>query len=182
LPKSIGKIKGFWGNFGVILRAYAYMLSLGPKGLKRVSEYAVLNSNYLKKKLLDLGGWTLPFAPEVPRKHEFVLEGETLKDETGISTMDVAKRLLDLGYHAPTVYFPLIVPEALMIEPTETESKETLDAFAETMKQILQESRENPEIIHNAPQNTAVTRVDEVSSAKNPILSWQMYKEWLAKE
>ncbi|HUT81624.1 MAG TPA: aminomethyl-transferring glycine dehydrogenase subunit GcvPB [Candidatus Bathyarchaeia archaeon] len=182
MPKSMGKIKGFWGNFGVILRAYAYILSLGPNGLKEASEQAVLNSNYLKKKLMKLGGWTLPFSPNTPRKHEFVLEGETLKEETGVSTMDVAKRLLDLGYHAPTVYFPLIVHEALMIEPTETESKNTLDTFAETMEQILRECREDPEILHNAPQHTAVTRVDEVTAAKEPILSWQMYKERLSQE
>ncbi|MBN1330450.1 MAG: aminomethyl-transferring glycine dehydrogenase subunit GcvPB, partial [Candidatus Heimdallarchaeota archaeon] len=182
MPKSIGKIKGFWGNYGVLLRAYAYILSLGPQGLKEASEQAVLNSNYLKKKLLSLGGWTLPFSPNTPRKHEFVLEGESLKEETGVSTMDVAKRLLDLGYHAPTVYFPLIVHEALMIEPTETESKKTLDSFTETMEQVLRECREDPEILHNAPQNTSVTRVDEVTAAKEPILSWQMYKERLSKE
>ncbi len=182
LPKSIGKIKGFWGNYGVVLRAFAYILSLGPNGLKEASEQAVLNSNYLKKKLLEIGGWSLPFSPETPRKHEFVLDGERLKEETGVSTMDVAKRLLDLGYHAPTVYFPLIVHEALMIEPTETESKKTLDTFADTMKQILQECREDPEILHNAPQHTSVTRVDEVTAAKEPILSWQMYKERLSEE
>jgi glycine dehydrogenase subunit 2 len=182
IPKSIGKIKGYWGNFSVVVRAYVYMLSLGAKGLKEVSEQAVLNSNYLKKKLLDLGGWTLPYSPDVPRKHEFVLDGKKLLDETGVSTKDVSKRLLDLGFHAPTMYFPLIVNEALMVEPTETESKSTLDAFTEAMKQILQESKDNPELLHNAPQNTAVTRVDEVQAAKEPILSWQMYKEWLAKQ
>ncbi len=182
MPKSIGKIKGYWGNFAVIVRAYAYMLSLGAEGLKRVSEQAVLNANYLKKKLLDLGGWTLPFAPEIPRKHEFVLDGEDLKKETGISTLDVAKRLLDLGFHAPTVYFPLIVHEALMVEPTETESKRTLDTFAEAMKQILKESKENPEVILKAPQNTPVSRVDEVLAAKEPILTWFMYKQKEAKK
>ncbi|MHA1124615.1 MAG: aminomethyl-transferring glycine dehydrogenase subunit GcvPB [Candidatus Heimdallarchaeota archaeon] len=176
-PKSIGKIRGFWGNFGVIVRAYAYILSLGANGLKKASQEAVLNANYLKKKILELGAWTLPFSPETPRKHEFVLSGEDLLKETGISTLDVAKRLLDLGYHAPTIYFPLIVHEALMIEPTETESKETLDAFAETMKQILKESRENPDIIKNAPQNTPITRIDEVLAAREPILSWNMYKQ-----
>ncbi|NHJ40526.1 MAG: glycine dehydrogenase subunit 2 [Asgard group archaeon] len=182
MPKSIGKIKGFWGNFGVILRAYLYMLSLGAEGLKLVSEQAVLNANYLKKKLLELGGWTLPYSPEIPRKHEFVLDGEKLKDETGITTKDVSKRLLDLGYHAPTMYFPLIVHEALMIEPTETESKSTLDGFTEAMKQILKESKENPELLLKAPHNAAVSRVDEVLAAKEPILSWQMYKEWLKEQ
>ncbi|MBK5112437.1 MAG: aminomethyl-transferring glycine dehydrogenase subunit GcvPB [Candidatus Heimdallarchaeota archaeon] len=177
MPKSIGKIKGFWGNYSVIVRAYAYMLSLGADGLKRVSEQAVLNSNYLKKKLLDLGGWELPFAPEVPRKHEFVLDGENLKKETGVSTLDVAKRLLDLGYHAPTVYFPLIVHEALMIEPTETETKQTLDDFTDAMKQILKESKENPEIVLSAPQKTPVGRIDEVLAAKEPILTWQMLQQ-----
>ena len=177
MPKSIGKIRGFWGNFGVIMRAYAYMLSLGSEGLKTVSEQAVLNSNYLKKKLLDLKGWTLPFSPEKPRKHEFVLSGEDLQKETGISTLDVAKRLLDLGYHAPTIYFPLIVHEALMVEPTETESKQTLDEFASAMAQILKESRENPDIVLNAPQTTPITRIDEVLAAKNPILTWKMYQQ-----
>ncbi|MHA1505230.1 MAG: aminomethyl-transferring glycine dehydrogenase subunit GcvPB, partial [Candidatus Heimdallarchaeota archaeon] len=182
LPKSIGKIRGFWGNFGVIVRAYVYMLSLGAKGLKKASQDAVLNANYLKKKILELGSWTLPFSPETPRKHEFVLSGEELLKETGISTLDVAKRLLDLGYHAPTIYFPLIVHEALMIEPTETESKETLDEFAETMKQILKESRENPDIIKNAPQNTPITRIDEVLAAREPILSWDMYQQKLEEK
>ena len=177
LPKSIGKIRGFWGNFSVIVRTFAYMLSLGGKGLKEASEQAVLNANYLKKKILDLGGWTLPFSTDTPRKHEFVLSGEDLQRDTGISTLDVAKRLLDLGYHAPTVYFPLIVHEALMIEPTETESKETLDQFADTMKQILTEARENPEIIKNAPQLTPISRVDEVLAAREPILTWRMYQE-----
>jgi len=182
LPKSIGKIRGFWGNFGVIVRAYAYMLSLGAKGLKKASQEAVLNSNYLKKRILELNAWTLPFSPETPRKHEFVLSGEDLLRETGISTLDVAKRLLDLGYHAPTIYFPLIVHEALMIEPTETESKETLDDFAETMKQILKESKETPEIIKNAPQNTPITRIDEVLAAREPILSWNMYRQKLEEK
>jgi len=177
IPKSIGKIKGFWGNYSVIVRAYAYMIALGAEGLKRVSEQAVLNANYLKKKLLDLGGWKLPFAPEIPRKHEFVLDGEELKMETGISTLDVAKRLLDLGYHAPTIYFPLIVHEALMIEPTETETKQTLDDFTDAMKRILKESKENPEIVLNAPQNTPVGRIDEVLAAKEPILTWRMLKQ-----
>jgi len=182
LPKSIGKIKGFWGNFGVIVRAYAYILSQGAAGLKQVSEQAVLNANYLKKKILECDAWTLPFSPATPRKHEFVLEGQKLKDETGVATIDVAKRLLDFGYHAPTIYFPLIVHEALMIEPTETETKKTLDAFAETMKQIAKECRETPEVLFNAPQNAAVTRVDEVLAAKEPILSWQMYQERVAEE
>lgn len=177
MPKSIGKIKGFWGNFSVIVRAYAYIISLGAEGLKLVSEQAVLNANYLKKKLLDLDGWDLPFAPETPRKHEFVLDGEKLKNETGVSTLDVAKRLLDLGFHAPTIYFPLIVHEALMVEPTETETKQTLDDFADAMKQILKESKENPEIVLNAPQNTPVGRIDEVLAAKEPILSWLMMNQ-----
>ncbi|MHA1121359.1 MAG: glycine dehydrogenase subunit 2 [Candidatus Heimdallarchaeota archaeon] len=177
IPKSIGKIKGFWGNYSVIVRAYAYMLALGAEGLKRVSEQAVLNANYLKKKLLDLGGWELPFAPEIPRKHEFVLDGEELKKETGVSTLDVAKRLLDLGFHAPTIYFPLTVHEALMVEPTETETKQTLDDFTDAMKQILKESKENPEIVLSAPQNTPVGRIDEVLAAKEPILTWRMLKQ-----
>ncbi|MFW9923517.1 MAG: aminomethyl-transferring glycine dehydrogenase subunit GcvPB [Candidatus Thorarchaeota archaeon] len=177
MPKSIGKIKGFWGNFGVLTRAYAYMLSLGAEGLKEVSQQAVLNANYLKKKILELGSWTLPFSPNIPRKHEFVLSGEELQKETGVSTLDVAKRLLDKGYHAPTIYFPLIVHEALMIEPTETESKQTLDQFADTMKQILQECKENPSLVKSAPQNTPITRIDEVLAAKEPILTWKMFQE-----
>jgi glycine dehydrogenase subunit 2 len=175
-PKSIGKVRGFWGNFSVLIRAYAYILSLGSEGLRKVSEQAVLNSNYLKKKLLELEGWTLPYSPEVPRKHEFVLSGEKLHDETNISTLDVAKRLLDFGFHAPTIYFPLIVHEALMIEPTETETKETLDDFTATMAQILKESRTNPEKVKSAPHNAPIRRIDEVYAAKNPILTWRMYQ------
>ncbi|NHJ04308.1 MAG: glycine dehydrogenase subunit 2 [Candidatus Heimdallarchaeota archaeon] len=182
LPKSIGKIRGYWGNFSVLVRAYVYMLSLGPDGLKYASQQAVLNSNYLKKKILELKGWTLPYSPEVPRKHEFVLSGDDLHKETGISTLDVAKRLLDLGYHAPTVYFPLIVQDALMIEPTETESKQTLDEFADAMAQILKESRENPDLVLNAPQTTPITRVDEVLAAKEPILTWRMYQQTIIEE
>ncbi|MBD3192658.1 MAG: aminotransferase class V-fold PLP-dependent enzyme [Candidatus Heimdallarchaeota archaeon] len=175
-PKSIGKIKGFWGNFAVVVRAYAYILSLGPDGLKEIAQQAVLNANYLKKKLLEIpNGWSLPYAPKTPRKHEFVLSGEQLKDQTAVSTLDVAKRLLDHGFHAPTVYFPLIVHEALMIEPTETETKRTLDAFAQTMEKILREAKTTPNKVTTAPQNTPITRVDEVKAAKNPILSWRMY-------
>ncbi len=166
LENSIGRVKGFYGNWMVLLRAYAYILERGREGLTQVSERAVLNSNYLRKKLE--GTLELPYKPL--RKHEFVLSGQKLKKE-GLRTMDLAKRLLDYGYHAPTIYFPLIVDEALMVEPTETERKETLDEFAAIIEKIM---NENPETVKNAPHNTAVGRVDETRAAKKPIASYKM--------
>jgi len=168
-PESIGKIKGFYGNFSVLLKAYIYILMMGRDGLKEASEIAVLNSNYLKKKILKSGKYEMPY--KELRKHEFVISCEKLKQEKEIRAMDVAKRLLDHGLHPPTIYFPLIVKEALMIEPTETESKEDLDKFIDALIKIADE---DPKIVKNAPNNTPVKRVDEVSASKNPILTWNM--------
>ena len=166
LPKSIGKIKGFYGNFGVIVRAYTYILTMGGNGLSQVSKIAVLNANYMMNKLKDY--YELPY--ERTCMHEFVLSGNKQK-ELGVSTLDIAKRLLDYGYHAPTVYFPLIVNEAIMIEPTETESKETIDEFIEVMIKIAKECEENPEIVKSAPNNLELKRLDETTAARKPVLN-----------
>ena len=167
-PDSIGKVKAFFGNFGILVRAYTYILTMGAEGLKRASEMAVLNANYIQEKLK--GHYTLPV--DTICKHEFVLAG--LGNELSTcSTLDVAKRLLDHGYHPPTIYFPLIVPNAIMIEPTETESLETLDSFIDVMIQISKEADENPELLHNAPTTTPIRRVDEVLAARTPVLKWQ---------
>jgi glycine dehydrogenase subunit 2 len=166
-PMSIGRTRAFFGNFGVLVRAYAYIRMMGADGLADVSERAVLNSNYMKAKLEDV--FELPYGGL--RKHEFVVSGSRLKDK-GLRTMDFAKRLLDYGYHAPTVYFPLIVDEALMIEPTETESKETLDAFVSACREIMSE---DPEILRSAPHNAARRRIDEVRAAKDMVFSWRTF-------
>ena len=168
-PESIGKIKGHYGNFSVLLKAYVYILMMGRDGLRESSEIAVLNSNYMKKKLLDSGRYELPY--KELRKHEFVLSCEKLKQEKNVRALDVAKRLLDYGFHPPTIYFPLIVKEALMIEPTESESKEDLDRYVDALIKI---SDEKPEIVKNAPGNTPVKRVDDVGATKKPILTWNM--------
>ena len=168
-PDSIGKVKAFYGNFAVLVRAYVYIKMHGGEGLEHVSEQAVLNSNYLKRGLAEM--FDMPYGDL--RKHEFVLSGKKLK-ERGLRTMDFAKRLLDYGFHAPTVYFPLIVDEALMIEPTETETKETLDAFIEASRRIL---AEDPDIVRSAPHNTARRRIDEVRAARDMILSWRSLRE-----
>lgn len=156
---SIGKVQAFWGSFGVIVKAYAYIRTLGLDGLKRVAQRANLNSNYLLNKIKDV------YAPQYKRlpMHEFVVSGKFLK-EYGIRTLDVAKRLLDYGFHPPTIYFPLIVPEALMIEPTENESKETLDQFAQALLKIAEEAKTDPNILKNAPHKTPVKRLDEVKA------------------
>jgi glycine dehydrogenase subunit 2 len=168
LPKSIGKVHTFYGHFLAVVRAYAYILSMGFEGLKRASADAVLNANYLKKLLED------EFNVEYPSTcmHEFVISAKPIKDDTGVKAVDIAKRLLDYGFHAPTVYFPLIVPEALMIEPTETETKETLERFAEVMKRIKEEAYKEPEKVKNAPYNTPVGRLDEVKAAKELKVSF----------
>ncbi|MCL6453184.1 MAG: aminomethyl-transferring glycine dehydrogenase subunit GcvPB [Alicyclobacillus sp.] len=166
-PQSIGKVKGFFGNFGVLVRAYAYIRTLGPDGLKRVSEHAVLSANYLMRRLAE--AYDLPF--DAVCKHEFVLSGRRQKKH-GVRTLDIAKRLLDFGVHPPTIYFPLIVEECLMVEPTETESKETLDAFAEIMLQIAREAETQPERVTSAPHDTVVGRLDEVTAARNPVLRY----------
>ena len=167
--ESIGKIKGFYGNFSVLLKAYIYITMMGREGLKEASEIAVLNSNYLKENILKSKKYEMPY--KKLRKHEFVLSCENLKKEKKVRALDVAKRLLDYGLHPPTVYFPLIVKEALMIEPTETESKKDLDNYINSLIKIADE---DPNVLKMAPQNTPVKRVDEVSATKNPVLNWDM--------
>jgi glycine dehydrogenase subunit 2 len=170
-PKSIGRLRGFQGNYGVFVRSYAYIRSLGAPGLKEASEVAVLNANYLLARLREEGVLEyLPVAYERVCMHEFVLSGGPMKRELGIRTLDLAKRLLDHGVHPPTVYFPLIVDEALLIEPTETETRETLDHFAQTVAAVLREAREDPEIARNAPYSTPVRRLDEAGAARRPIV------------
>jgi glycine dehydrogenase subunit 2 len=166
-PRSIGKVRGFYGPFGVFVRAYAYIRSYGPQ-LKEMSEVAVLNANYLLARLKDV--YDLPF--DRLCMHEFVLSARTLKREHGTTALDVAKRLMDYGFHPPTIYFPLIVPEALMIEPTETEAKETLDAFADAMRAIAREAAEQPELLKEAPHGRPVGRLDEVKAARRTILKY----------
>ena len=170
-PKSIGRLRGFQGNFGVFVRAYSYILSLGADGLAEASETAVLNANYLKARLAEgRAGERLPVAFDRHCMHEFVLSGQPMKRELGVATLDLAKRLLDFGFHPPTVYFPLLVEEALMIEPTETETKESLDAFADTVERILLEAEEDPDLARNAPYTTPVRRLDEVRATRRPVV------------
>ncbi|MDR9794379.1 aminomethyl-transferring glycine dehydrogenase subunit GcvPB [Aeribacillus sp. FSL K6-2848] len=167
-PQSIGRVKSFYGNFGINVRAYTYIRSMGPDGLKAVSENAVLNANYMLKKLAPY--YEMPY--DRICKHEFVLSAKRQK-KLGVRALDIAKRLLDFGYHPPTIYFPLNVEECMMIEPTETESKETLDAFIEAMIQIAKEAEEEPEIVQEAPHTTVVKRLDETLAARNPILKYE---------
>jgi len=166
-PKSIGKVRGYCGPFGVFVRSYAYIRSYGP-GLREMSEAAVLNANYLLARLRDT--YELPF--DRLCMHEFVLSARNLKREHGVTALDVAKRLMDYGFHPPTIYFPLIVPEALMIEPTETEAKETLDAFSDAMLAIAREAAENPQVLKDAPHDRPVRRLDEVKAAKRAIVKY----------
>ncbi|WP_085508846.1 aminomethyl-transferring glycine dehydrogenase subunit GcvPB [Thalassobacillus devorans] len=166
-PKSIGRVKPYYGNFGINVRAYTYIRTMGAEGLKKVSEYAVLNANYMMRRLEK--EFDLPFSQHC--KHEFVLSGKRQK-KLGVRTLDIAKRLLDFGYHPPTIYFPLNVEEALMVEPTETESKETLDAFVDAMIQISNEAKEDPEIVQEAPHTTVVSRMDETTAARKPVLRY----------
>src|SRR5438874_3032290 len=170
-PKSIGRLRGFHGNFGVFVRSYAYICSVGGDGLRDVSETAVLNANYLRALLAEEGiGQYLPIAFDRICMHEFVLSGKPAKRDLGVKTLDIAKRLLDHRVHPPTVYFPLLVDEALMIEPTETETKETLDAFAAAIRSILEEAEEDPEITLGAPYSTPVRRLDEAAAARKPVV------------
>ena len=166
-PMSIGKVKNFYGNFEVMVKSYAYILSMGGCGLKKASQYAVLNANYIKEKLK--GAYKLPF--DRACKHEFVLAGLNT-DNHEVSTLDVAKRILDYGYHPPTIYFPLIVDNAIMIEPTETESIETLDTFIDAMLKIAKEAEDDPDSLKTAPHTTIVRRLDEVRAARTPIVKW----------
>ncbi|MFJ7975084.1 aminomethyl-transferring glycine dehydrogenase subunit GcvPB [Peribacillus sp. JNUCC 23] len=168
VPQSIGRVKPFYGNFGINVRAYTYIRSMGPDGLKAVTENAVLNANYMMRRLAEY--YDLPYDKHC--KHEFVLSGRRQK-KLGVRTLDIAKRLLDFGYHPPTIYFPLNVEECMMIEPTETESKETLDSFIEAMIQIAKETEENPEIVQEAPHTTVIKRLDETLAARKPILRYQ---------
>jgi len=170
-PKSIGRLRGFQGNYGAFVRSYAYIRSLGAEGLREVSEVAVLNANYLLALLKRAGvAEYLPVAYDRVCMHEFVLSGAPMKRELGIRTLDLAKRLLDFGVHPPTVYFPLLVDEALLIEPTETETKETLERFAEIVAEILREAANDPELARNAPYSTPVRRLDEARAAKQPVI------------
>jgi glycine dehydrogenase subunit 2 len=167
--KSIGRVRSFFGNVGVLVRAYCYILTHGPEGLKQIAENAVLNANYLLSQVKDL----FDVSQGDRCMHEFVASAARLKADKGVSAMDIAKRLLDFGFHAPTVYFPLIVPEALMIEPTETESKETLDAFVRALRQVVDEPVET---LRNAPYSTMCSRPNEVQAARMPVVSWREEK------
>jgi glycine dehydrogenase subunit 2 len=173
--KTIGRLKTFYGQFGVMVRAYTYIRMLGAWGLRRVAEHAVLNANYLKERLKE----TYPLPYDRICMHEFVLAGppKDVQDD-GVHTMDVAKRLMDYGFHPPTVYFPLIVDEALMVEPTETESKDTLDAFVDALLNIVKEARENPHLLHEAPMKAPIRRLDEVKAARDLVLRWEPQNEW----
>lgn len=167
-PESIGRVKPFYGNFGINVRAYTYIRSMGPDGLKAVTENAVINANYMMRRLAPY--YDLPYDRHC--KHEFVISGRRQK-KLGVRTLDIAKRLLDFGYHPPTIYFPLNVEEGMMIEPTETESKETLDAFIDAMIQIAKEAESTPEIVQEAPHNTIIKRLDETLAARKPVLRYQ---------
>lgn len=167
-PDSIGRVKPYYGNFGINVRAYTYIRTMGPEGLKQVSENAVLNANYMMRRLQD--AFVLPYTQHC--KHEFVISGKKQK-KLGVRTLDMAKRLLDFGYHPPTIYFPINVEECMMIEPTETESKETLDEFCDRLLQIAKEAEENPEIVQEAPHTTVIKRLDETTAARKPILRYQ---------
>ncbi|HLR11191.1 MAG TPA: aminomethyl-transferring glycine dehydrogenase subunit GcvPB [Sporosarcina sp.] len=166
-PQAIGRVKPFYGNFGINVRAYTYIRSMGPDGLKAVTENAVLNANYMMRRLEPY--FDLPYTQHC--KHEFVLSGRRQK-KLGVRTLDMAKRLLDFGYHPPTIYFPLNVEEGMMIEPTETESKETLDAFCDALIQIAKEAEEDPEMVQTAPHTTVVSRLDETQAARKPVLRY----------
>jgi len=178
-PESIGKIRSFYGNVAILVRAYAYISSLGAEGLEEAAEISVLNANYLVKKLKEIRGLELPYAEGRPRKHECVFSAKPMLKETGVRAMDIAKRILDYGMHSPTTYFPLIVEEALMIEPTESVEKEELDRFVDILKKISSEAYSNPDLLKKAPYNAAVTRLDEVKAShpKTMALSWRMYQK-----
>jgi glycine dehydrogenase subunit 2 len=171
IPQSIGRMSANNGNAGVLLRAYIYARMLGRDGMHRVAEFATLNANYLLAEL-QAAGFDIAF-PTRRASHEFIVTLKKLKDETGVTAMDFAKRLLDYGYHAPTTYFPMLVPECLLIEPTETESRETLDGFVTAMKTILAEARSNPELVKGAPYTQPVRRLDDVKAARELDLVWK---------
>ena len=178
-PYSIGKVKSFYGNFAVLVKTAAYILSMGAKGLKEAAELSVLNTNYFLKKMSNVKGFSLPYSPNKPRKHECVLSAEKMARETSVRALDVAKRLLDHGLHAPTIYFPLIVKEALMIEFTDTESKENIDFYIKVLKNISDEAYNDPRKVTSAPTNTSIERLDDVKAShpRTMCLSWKMYKK-----
>jgi glycine dehydrogenase subunit 2 len=167
-PKSVGRVRSFLGNFGVLLRAYTYIISLGGDGLEEASRMALLNANYIRRKLEN----SYQLAYNEPCMHECILT-DRVQHRNGVSTLDIAKRLLDYGYHPPTIYFPLVVSGALMIEPTETETPETLDGFCRAMLAIAQEAKDDPELVKSAPHSTPVRRLDEARAARKPVLRWQ---------
>ena len=167
-PKSIGKVRSFYGNFGVLVRAYSYILSMGPEGLKKASLLALLNANYIRARLK--GTYSLPY--DFPCMHECVFN-DKVQNKFGVTALDIAKRLMDYGFHPPTIYFPLVVHGALMIEPTESEAKETLDQFIESMIQIAKEAETDPEVVRSAPHRTKVFRLDEVLANRKPKLRWK---------
>ena len=167
-PKSVGRVRSYFGNFGVLVRAYTYILSLGGAGLEEVSRMALLNANYIRKKLEK----AYQIAYDQPCMHECIFT-DRIQHKNGVSTLDIAKRLLDYGYHPPTIYFPLVVSGALMIEPTETETPETLDGFIDAMLAIAQEAKDDPELVQSAPHSTPVGRLDEARAARKPVLRWE---------
>jgi glycine dehydrogenase subunit 2 len=167
-PQSVGRVRSFYGNFGMMVRAYTYIRELGPEGLKRVSEMAVLNANYVAARLRE----HMPLAFETPPLHEAVFTDRKLEADTGVKTLDLAKRLIDYGFHPPTVYFPLVVRGALMVEPTETESKQTLDGFIDAVVAILKEAEQDPAMVKKAPHLTQLGRLDEARAARRPRLRW----------
>ncbi len=168
-PKSVGRLRSFIGNFGMMVRAYTYLREMGPEGLKLATELAVLNANYVRARL----GADYPVAFDTTCMHEVIVSDKKIQKETGIKTLDIAKRLIDYGFHPPTVYFPLVVAGAMMIEPTETESKETLDRFIEAMQAIAKEAYENPNLVTRAPETTQLGRLDEARAARKPVLRWR---------
>ena len=170
-PQSIGRLSAFAGNAGILMRAWVYIRLLGREGMRRVAEFATLNAAYLQARLRE-AGFELAF-PDRRASHEFIVTLRRSKQDLGVSALDIAKRLLDYGYHAPTVYFPLLVPECLLIEPTETESVDMLDGFVAALVQIAREAREQPELLHAAPHTLPVRRLDEVRAARQPDLAWR---------
>jgi glycine dehydrogenase subunit 2 len=171
LPQSIGRLSGFMGNAGILLRAYVYARMLGAEGMHRVADFATLNANYLMAEL-QKAGYTIAFSQR-RASHEFIVSAKELKDATGVTAMDIAKRLMDKGFHAPTTYFPMLVAECLLIEPTETESKETLDAFVAAMKEIRDEAYRDAALVKGAPYTQPVRRLDDVKAARELDLAWK---------
>jgi glycine dehydrogenase subunit 2 len=168
VPKSVGRVRSFFGNFGILVRAYTYIISLGGDGLEEATRMALLNANYIRRKLES----SYQLAYDQPCMHECIFT-DRLQHRSGVSTLDIAKRLLDYGFHPPTIYFPLVVSGALMIEPTETETPETLDGFVEAMLAIAQEAKDHPELVKTAPHSTPVGRLDEARAARKPTLRWE---------